>query len=92
MAVYVIAEFGPTAAAKASVARLDKSGIGRFGEKMLVDSSRCESLVGDWAPERMIVLEFPTEEQARAWWDAREQSAPPEVRDVTRKMILVEGL
>lgn len=92
MAVYVIAELGPTATAQQNVARLDKRGVGRFGEKMLVDSSRCESLVGDSAPERVVVLEFPTEAQARSWWDAREQSAPPEVRDATRKMIVVHGL
>lgn len=92
MAVYVIAEFGSIAADTHAVAHLDKGGVGRFGERMLVDSGRCELLVGDRAPNRITVLEFPTMEQAQAWWAAREHSAPAGVRHVERKMILVEGL
>jgi uncharacterized protein (DUF1330 family) len=56
------------------------------------NTSRCDTLAGNWAPNRLVVLEFPTLERAQAWWAARERSAPPEVSSVRREMILVEGL
>jgi uncharacterized protein (DUF1330 family) len=90
MAAYVIAEFGATE--QHQVARLDKPATGRFGERMLVDTSRTETLAGRWAPRRVVILEFPTIEAARSWWAARERVAPPQVADVKREMILVDGL
>jgi uncharacterized protein (DUF1330 family) len=92
MAVYVIAEFGATESEQGPVARLDKTGVGTFGERMLVDSSSCETLAGGWAPQRVVVLSFPDMERAQSWWSARERSAPPQMKPVERKMILVEGL
>jgi uncharacterized protein (DUF1330 family) len=92
MAAYVIAEFGAIEAAY-DVARLGKtSRVGKFGEKMLVDSSRFETLTGDWAPKRVVVLAFPTMELAQSWWAARERSAPPQMKQVKRNLILIDGL
>lgn len=92
MPAYVIAEFGAIETGKHHIARLDKTGVGKFGERMIVASSHCEVLTGGWTPQRIVVLEFPTVERAQAWWAARERSAPRELEQVERKMILVEGL
>ncbi len=93
MAAYVIAEFGIVEDAGRDHARLDKTTrVGKFGERMLIDSGRSETLTGDWAPERVVVLEFPTIELAQSWWSAREQTAPRQLKPVKRNMILVEGL
>ncbi len=92
MAAYVIAEFEGAETDHRQIARLDKRGAGRFGEKMLVESHGCETLTGDWTPERLVVVEFPTMELARSWWSAGERPAPPQVMHVKRKIILVDGL
>ncbi len=91
MPAYVIAEFGTPEAAQQAVARLKRTGFGRFGERVLVDTGKCEPLVGDWTPERIVVLEFPSLEAAHAWWDSRERSAPAQLKPVSRKLILVNG-
>jgi uncharacterized protein (DUF1330 family) len=92
MPAFVIAEFDAIDRADPPIARLDKTGVGRFGERMRVDSSRCETLAGDWTPQRIVVLEFPTLERAQAWWSARERSAPRQIGPVKRNMMLVAGL
>jgi len=93
MAAYVIAELGTVEAAPRDIARLaTTTRIGKFGERMVIDSSRCETLTGDWKPQRIVVLEFPTVELAQSWWSARERTAPEQLKPVKRNMILVEGL
>lgn len=92
MAAYVIAEFEFTETDDREIARLDKRGVGRFGERILVDSSRCEILTGGWTPQHLVVLEFPTMERAQSWWSARARSAPAQLKRVKRKMVLVDGL
>jgi uncharacterized protein (DUF1330 family) len=92
MAAYVIAELGASEPQYRRIARLDKTSRGRFGERMLVDSSRTETLAGDWAPQRIVVLEFPDIEAAQSWWAARQRTAPQQVANVRREMILVDGL
>jgi uncharacterized protein (DUF1330 family) len=93
MPAYVIAEFASPDARQPGVARLRREPrAGRFGERTLVDTGAGEVLAGDWNPQRLVVLEFPTLEQARSWWESRERTAPPQMLPVTRRIILVEGL
>lgn len=53
----------------------------------------CETLEGDWRPERIVVLQFENAERARAWLDCPEYAEPRKMRHATAKtrMILVEG-
>jgi uncharacterized protein (DUF1330 family) len=94
MAVYVIAEFetsGPESIR--SFRQVGPPKPGRFGEKVLVETGHCETLVGEWMPQRLAVLEFPSMDEARAWWSAIEERArPARMKFVKRNMILVEGL
>ena len=46
-----------------------------YGGKFIARGGATENLEGDWAPERIVVLEFPSLERARQWW------ASPEYRD-----------
>lgn len=44
--------------------------IKKHGGNQLVGGAPVEKLEGDWElPDRVIVIEFPTLEQARAWYD-----------------------
>jgi uncharacterized protein (DUF1330 family) len=45
-----------------------------------VVTDNCEHLEGDWNPGRMVILEFPTKEDARAWYDSPEYSEVKKLR------------
>ncbi|MCU0367376.1 MAG: DUF1330 domain-containing protein [Cyclobacteriaceae bacterium] len=64
-----------------------------FEGKFVVRGGQAETLEGDWNPERIVVLEFPTLEKAKAWWNS-EQYAPAKAlrhRTANSKMIVVPG-
>lgn len=62
--------------------------------KFIVRGGQTETLEGGWNPGRIVVLEFPTKELAKAWWSSPEYTPAKEIRqrNATTKMILVEGL
>ncbi len=64
-----------------------------YGGRFIVRGGRCEPLEGGWQPPRMVVLEFPTSEQARSWYTSAEYGAVLQMRQraSTGKLILVEG-
>ena len=67
--------------------------IARHGGRYIVHGAEPEVMEGDWAPGRLVVLEFPARENARAFL------ADPECQDLfavrqattTSKLVLVEG-
>ena len=65
-----------------------------FDGKFVVRGGESETLEGTWKPGRIVVLEFPSMQKARAWW-ASEGYAPAKAlrqsASVTQ-MILVEGV
>lgn len=65
-----------------------------FEGKFIVRGGETETLEGEWSPERIVVLEFPSEERARAWWSS-EGYAPAKAlrqRASYTKMILARGV
>ena len=67
--------------------------IAKYGGRYLVRGGRTETLEGDWQPQRVVVLEFPSVEQAKRWYDSEEYRDPKALRWRTAKanLILVEG-
>jgi uncharacterized protein (DUF1330 family) len=68
--------------------------LSAFSGRFLVRGGACGTLEGGWAPERIVVLEFPSGEQARGWWASegyRELKAMRQRAGRTR-MIVVEGV
>ncbi|MBZ0267025.1 DUF1330 domain-containing protein [bacterium] len=63
------------------------------GGRFLARGARTETLEGDWDPERLIILEFDSMEQARAWHDSDVYREPKKIRlgASTGRMILVDG-
>lgn len=61
--------------------------------KYLVRGGAMEVVEGDWAPQRFVVIEFPTKENAEAFVQDPEYQAVAEDRRAatTSKTILVEG-
>lgn len=68
--------------------------IARHGGKYLVRGGEIEILEGTWGPSTIIVVEFPSMEQARAWYRSPEYASALEVRDeaLSRSLVLVDGI
>jgi len=67
--------------------------IAAYHGKYLVRGGRTEILEGEWQPSRLVILEFPTLEEAKAWWDSEEYSAAKALRQACTgtEMLLIEG-
>lgn len=74
--------------------RLAPPVIAAYGGRYLVRGGETETLEGDWSPKRIVILEFPTVAQAKAWWSSTEYSEVKAIRQATTRtrMIIVEGL
>ena len=73
--------------------KLTSPSLKPFDGKFIVRGGKAETLEGDWNPERIVVLEFPTIEKAKAWWNS-EGYAPAKalrLRTSKTKMIVVPG-
>lgn len=68
--------------------------IAAYGGRYLARGGAISTMEGSWEPKRITVLEFPSVEQARAWWDSPEYAEAKALRQRTAdtKMIIVEGL
>jgi uncharacterized protein (DUF1330 family) len=62
-------------------------------EKFIVRGAKTESLEGDWNPERIVVLEFPSVERVKEWWSSEEYPPAKAIRQraARTKMLVVEG-
>lgn len=65
-----------------------------YGGKYIVRGGTAETLEGDWLPKRLVVLEFPTVDQAKAWLNSSEYSPVRKIRHATAtsRMVVVEGV
>ena len=94
MAAYVIAEIEVTDPAlyddyrKQVAATVEKHG-GRFAAR----GGKVEPLEGGWAPKRLVLLEFPTMQQALGWYRSPEYAPLIKLRQraARGKLIVVEG-
>jgi uncharacterized protein (DUF1330 family) len=73
---------------------LSGSSAARYGGKFLVRGGPHQTLEGDWQPHRVVVLEFPSAEQAREWWSSPEYEEAKAIRRAASesRIILVEGI
>jgi uncharacterized protein (DUF1330 family) len=67
--------------------------ISLYGGRYLIRGGAVEILEGKWTPKRCVVLEFPSAEQAKAWWSSKEYAPAKAVRQscAETQMVLVEG-
>lgn len=73
--------------------KLTPASIAAYDGKFLVRGAKTESLEGDWNPARLVVLEFPSVDRAKQWWNSPEYSKAKAIRQqaATTKMLVVEG-
>lgn len=67
--------------------------LAEYGGRFLVRGGKVENLEGEWSPKRLVLVEFPSVEQAKAWWSSPEYADAKALRQATAKtqMIVVEG-
>lgn len=65
-----------------------------YGGRFLARGGRVETLEGGWDPKRIVVIEFPSMERARAWWASEEYKVPKQMRmaSAETRMIVVESV
>jgi uncharacterized protein (DUF1330 family) len=95
MPAYVIVEISITdPATYEEYKKLTPGSMAPYGGKFIVRGGATETLEGDWKPERIVVLEFPSIEKAKAWYHSTEYTAAKQIRwkASTGKIILAEGV
>jgi uncharacterized protein (DUF1330 family) len=73
--------------------RVAPPSIAAYGGRYLVRGGTLDILEGEWQPKRLVVLEFPTVEQARAWWASPEYAPAKALRQASANtdMVVVAG-
>ena len=68
--------------------------IAAHGGRYLTRGGAKEVLEGDWAPNRVVILEFPNMATLKTWYDSPEYRPLHQVRQRTTKssVVAVEGL
>ena len=95
MAAYVIVEISITDPNEyEDYKKLTPAAIAAYDGRFVVRGGQTVSLEGNWQPERIVVLEFPSVARAKEWWNSDEYSKAKEIRQRTAhtKMIVVEGV
>lgn len=95
MAAYIIVDVSITNAEEyEAYKKLTPPSLSAYNGKFIVRGAPTESLEGDWQPGRIVLLEFPTYNEAKAWWASEEYAAAKVIRQksASTKMILVEGV
>jgi uncharacterized protein (DUF1330 family) len=68
--------------------------VERFGGRFLARGGRTELLEGGYEPRRVVILEFPSYERAKEWYESEEYRPLAELRRGASDgdLILVEGV
>ena len=73
--------------------KLTPPSLAAYNGKFIVRGGKTETLEGNWNPGRIVVLEFPSMENAKQWWASEEYAKAKALRQANAetKMIVVEG-
>jgi uncharacterized protein (DUF1330 family) len=95
MAAYVLAHIDVTDPENyKEYIRMSPESIHQYGGRFLARGPAPEVLEGGWTPKRLVLLEFPSVEQARAWWNSPEYAPAKAKRQATSRgeLIIIPGV
>lgn len=95
MVAYVIAAVEVTDPVKyEDYKKLTPGAIAKHGGRFIVRGGASATLEGDWHPGRIVVIEFPSLDVAKRFYDSSEYGAARRARAgaATLRMIAVEGV
>jgi uncharacterized protein (DUF1330 family) len=74
--------------------KLSSMAMKAHGAEICIRGGKVEVLEGDWAPQRFVMLKFPSVEQAKTFYNSAEYAAARKARAgaAVMRMIVVEGL
>ncbi|GAC1566458.1 MAG: DUF1330 domain-containing protein [Ktedonobacteraceae bacterium] len=75
-------------------AQLTAGTLELYGGKFLVRGGQPETIEGDWKAKRVVILEFPSVEQAKTWYNSPEYTAIMGMRhrSTISNIIIVHGV
>ena len=94
MSAYVIVDITVTDPARyEEYKQMAPEAVALYGGRYLARGGAVETIEGDWAPTRLVILEFESVERAKAWWNSPEYRDAKQIRHqaARSKMIVVEG-
>lgn len=64
-----------------------------YDGKFIVRGGKRELLDGEWTTDRIVILEFPDMDKAKAWWNSKEYAPAKVIREgaSNAKVLLLEG-
>jgi len=93
---YIVAEVKVhDADAMARYRLMSQAAVEQYGGRFLVRGGAAEILEGKWTPpQRMVVVEFDTVDQAKRFYDSAEYQAAREVREnaAEMNMLVIAGV
>ena len=95
MPAYIVSEIEVTDPIKyEDYKKLAPASIALYGGRYLSRGGATTTLEGDWAPSRIVILEFPDAERARAWYASPEYTKAHAARAgaSNAKILVVEGI
>ena len=74
--------------------KLSPQTVLQYGGKFLARGGEIRKVEGDWLPTRLVILEFPSVEQAQAWINSPEYAPARAARQKASRsnIIVVEGV
>jgi len=94
MKAYIIVDVKVTDPARyEDYKKLTPGSLVPFEGKFIVRGGETEPLEGSWKPGRIVILEFPSKEKAKAWWSSEGYAPAKALRQSASitQMIMVEG-
>jgi len=95
MTAYVIVDIEVTdPEGYAEYKSLAPAAVALYGGKYIARGGQTERLEGDWQPSRLVILEFPSIEQAKAWLHSPEYAPARALRHryANSNMVVIEGI
>ena len=67
--------------------------VSKYGGKYLVRGGDIETVEGDWAPKRLVVLEFDSRERLKSWHESEDYRPVKAMRhkSAVTNAVMVEG-
>jgi len=95
MAAYVIVQVAVTDPVRyEDYKQMVPPSIEKYGGRFLVRGGKTHTLEGDWSPKRFVMVEFPSVDQAKAWWASPEYAEAKALRQASSNSMLIvaEGI
>ena len=68
--------------------------IGKYGGRFIARGGSVEVFEGTWQPRRLVLLEFPSPEAARQWYESEDYAPAKALRQTTSTgdLVMVHGV